>query len=101
MWLFVNSSANVYYQPSVFICMGVIGLGCGVVPRCVGYTGQEGMASSCARGEFRLDISKHFFTEKVFKHWNRLPREAVGSPSKSGSAQKARDNSQQTMVWFS
>lgn len=29
----------------------------------IGYTGQGEMASSWARGEFRLDINKHFFTE--------------------------------------
>ncbi|KAK4828319.1 hypothetical protein QYF61_025331 [Mycteria americana] len=63
-----------------------------------GVPGPVGMAQSCVRQErFRLDMRKHFFTERVVKAWNRLPGEVVDAPGLS-VLKRHLDNALNTML---
>jgi len=59
----------------------------------------RGISLKLRQGRFRLDIRKHFFTKRVVKYWNRLPREVVDAPCLS-VVERHLDNALNNMLSF-
>ena len=60
--------------------------------------GQGGVTLN-KEGKFRLDVRKKFFTQKMVRQRNRLPREAVGAPSLETFKAKL-DGALGSLIWW-
>jgi len=64
---------------------------------CCGKTRSNGF--KLREGKFRLDVRLKFFTVRVVKHWDRLPREVVEAPSLETFKAKL-DGALSNLVWL-
>jgi len=57
-----------------------------------------GNGSKLSQGMFRLDVGKHFYTDGVVKHWNRLSGEVLDVPGLSAFEAFGQCHEQHTLT---